>query len=298
MTIDITALPPPPVIETLAFEAILADIKADFLGRYPDAAATIDLESDPINKLMQTLAYRELLWRARSNDEARALLLAFSTGADLDHIGATYYQEARLTITPANPATVPPTAAVMEQDDDYRQRLAMKPESWSTAGPTGAYEWHARSASGLVKDAKATSPQPGTTQVFILSRTGNGAPDAGLLATVAAALNAEDTRPLSEEVIVSAATLVNYTLDITPTLWAGPTAEPALPAMLAALQKFAEAKHKLKTDIDKSAIDAAAHVPGVKSIEIHTPLASIVCSAGQAPYCTGITLRPPVIVSP
>ena len=35
-----------------------------------------------------------------------SLIEPFATGADLDHIGATYYQEARLTITAADPLAV------------------------------------------------------------------------------------------------------------------------------------------------------------------------------------------------
>ena len=45
----------------------------------------------------------------------------------------------------------------------------------SVAGPTGAYEFHALSADGDVKDAAATSPAPGEVVVTVLSRTGDGA---------------------------------------------------------------------------------------------------------------------------
>lgn len=290
MTVDLSSLPAPEVVETLVFEAIVTDLKADFVARHPAAADVIDLESEPVVKLIETFAYRELLLRARYNDEARALLLAFATGSDLDHLGTTYYDEARLVVTPANPTAIPPTAAVMESNDDYRNRLALKPESWSVAGPRDAFKYHAISASGQIKDASVTSPEGGTTQIYVLTRTGTGIPDSGLLATVTGAVNGETVRPLSEEVIVSAPTIVNYALNIDLTLFAGPSTELVTAAVQAALAAYAAANHRLGNDIIKSAIDAAAHVAGVKKVVINSPVADVVCTVSQAPWCTGITV--------
>ena len=76
---DLTQLPPPEVVETLDFETILQVHRADLLARYPEAAAVIDLESEPLNKLLQAHAYRELLYRQRVNEalanlQARGLI--------------------------------------------------------------------------------------------------------------------------------------------------------------------------------------------------------------------------------
>lgn len=290
MTVDLSSLPAPEVIETIVFEAIVAEIKADLVARYPAIADVIDLESEPAVKLIEAFAYRELLLRARYNDEARALTLAWAAGNDLDHIGATYYQEARLTVTPADNTTIPPTPAVMETDTDYRQRLALKPESWSTAGPRDAFRFHALSADGQIKDASVTSPQGGTTQIYILTRTGTGIPTPTQLATVSGAVNGETVRPLSEEVLVSAPTIVNYALDLSLTLFAGPSTELVTAAVQAALVQFAAASHRLDNDIIRSAIDAAAHVDGVKKVTINSPVADVVCTKAQAPWCTAITV--------
>ena len=113
--IDLSRLPPPDIIEELDFEAVLALKNADYLRRlredHPDAEAP--LESDPAYKVLETSAYRETLLRARGNRLARAVLLASATGADLDQLAALYGVE-RLTITPADPTTTPPTPAVKE----------------------------------------------------------------------------------------------------------------------------------------------------------------------------------------
>jgi len=290
MAVDLSLLTAPDVIETLDFEAILDAHKADLVARYPDIAGTIDLESEPALKLLEVGAYRELKLRARYNDEARALLLAYAVDADLDQIGATYYQESRLTVSAADTTATPPTAAVMETDDDYRNRLALKIESYSVAGPRDAFRFHALSADGQVKSVSVDSPLPGTTRIHILSRSGRGVPDGALLAAVKNALSDETIRPLSEEVVVLAGTLVEYSIDVGLVLFTGASSEVALAAAESALATYAASHHLLDKDIIRSAIDAAAHNAGVKEVIIRSPAANIVCDASQAPYCTGITV--------
>lgn len=291
MSVDLSLLPAPDVIESISFEILLAEYKSDLVARFPDIADTIDLESEPALKLLEVAAYRELQLRARYNDEALALLLAFATSADLDHIGATYYQEPRLLVTAANPATNPPTAAVWETDTDYRYRLSLKPESFSVAGPRDAFEFHALTADGQVKDASVTSPVRGTTEVFIISHSGDGTPSPELIATVDAALNVESIRPLSEDVIVSAGEIVAYTLDVDLVLFPGATGEVAEAAASSALAAYAANSHRLGTDIIRSAIDAAAHQPGVKEVVINSPAVNIACGNSQAPWCTSIVVQ-------
>ncbi len=290
MTVDLSQLGTPDVIETLSFETLLAALKADLVARYPDIESTINLESEPTLKLLEVAAYRELQLRARYNDESRALLLAFATGTDLDHIGATYYQEARLTVTSEDTSTTPPTPAVMETDDDYRYRLSLKPESYSVAGPRDAFKFHALSADGQIKDASVVSPYGGTTKVYILSRTGDGTAAPELIATVQAALNDETIRPLSEEVIVAAGTVAGYALDIGLILYPGASTELAVAAAEAALAAYAADHHKLGADIVRSAIDAAAHNSGVKEVIIRSPEVNVVCDEGHAPYCTALAV--------
>ena len=109
-TIDLSTLPPPSVVETLDFEAILAAMLADLQAR--DPAFTALVESDPAYKILEVCAYRELLIRQRVNDAARATMLAYATGADLEQIGALF-GVTRLTITEADEEAVPPVPAVM-----------------------------------------------------------------------------------------------------------------------------------------------------------------------------------------
>ena len=79
MAIDLSGLPAPAVVEPLDAEAIIAEAKAWLLAVMPSLADTLDLESEPVTKLIELLSYRELLVRARVNDGARATMLATAT---------------------------------------------------------------------------------------------------------------------------------------------------------------------------------------------------------------------------
>ncbi|MGD7360626.1 baseplate J/gp47 family protein, partial [Ralstonia pseudosolanacearum] len=232
--IDLSQLPAPAVVETLDYEAILAERKDYFVSLHPadqrDATrATLELESEPITKLLQENAYRELVWRQRVNDAARGVMLAFAEGKDLEQIAANFNVQ-RLTITPADDTTVPPTPAVMESDDSLRERAQEAFEGLSVAGPTKAYEFFARSADGRVADARAISPAGAEVVVSVLSHLGDGTADESLLATVRTALSDDDTRPLGDRVTVQSATIVPYRIRATLYLASGPAAEPILAA--------------------------------------------------------------------
>ena len=61
--------------------------------------------------------------------------------------------------------------------DALRLRVPAAFEGLSVAGPTAAYEFHARSADGRVADASATSPSPAEVVLTVLSREGDGTAD-------------------------------------------------------------------------------------------------------------------------
>ncbi|QNK67759.1 baseplate J/gp47 family protein [Variovorax sp. PAMC26660] len=147
MSMDMSLLPAPTVIEVLDFEVILARRLASFQTRYPDYSLV--LESDPAYKLLEEMAYQELLMRQRINDAAKACMLAYAKGTDLDNLGANY-QVPRLVVTPANPNAVPPVAAAYEDDERFRERIQLAPEGITTAGPEESYRYHALTASAQV----------------------------------------------------------------------------------------------------------------------------------------------------
>jgi len=236
--IDLSLLPVPDVVETLDYEVILAAMKADLAARAPDLAAVLALESEPLVKLLEVCAYREVLIRARVNDAAQAVTLARATGTDLDNLAALF-GVARLVISPGNPSAVPPVAPTLESDADLRRRAQLALEGFSTAGPEGAYVFHALSADADVLDVSATSPSAGDVLVTVLSRTGSGTAPAPLLATVQAALNADDVRPLCDNVVVQSAAIVSYAITATLYFYPGPDSAVVMAAAQAAASDLA-----------------------------------------------------------
>ncbi|PLL96966.1 baseplate assembly protein [Klebsiella michiganensis] len=290
-TIDLSQLPSPTIIEDLNFETILAAVKAVMVAAFPEdeqsaVAAALALESEPLNIIAQAMAYRELLLRQRINEGAAACMLSHATGDDLDNIAANLDTE-RLTITAATDTA----DAVTESDEALRLRAQAAFEGMSVAGPSAAYEYFARSASGQVSDARATSPSPAEVVVAVLSTEGDGTASAELLAAVAAAVNDEEVRPLGDRVTVQSAEIVEYEIDATLYLYPGPESEPIINAAMASLKTFlADNDKKIGRDIVRSAISAALHVQGVQRVVINTPAADLQIDNTQAARNTGYTV--------
>lgn len=288
--IDLSQLPAPQIVDVPDFETLLAERKAEFVALHPKdeqeaVIRTLELESEPVTKLLQENAYRELLLRQRINEAAQAVMVAYAMGGDLDQLAANYNVK-RLTVTPADNDAVPPVAAVMESDEALRLRVPAAFEGLSVAGPTAAYEFHARSADGRVADASATSPAPAEVVLTVLSREGDGTAEKDLLDVVEKALNSENVRPVADRLTVRSAEIIPYRVEATIFLYPGPEAEPVMAAAKASLQKYIASQTRLGRDIRRSAIFAALHVEGVQRVELASPLADVVLNKTQAASCT------------
>lgn len=288
--IDLSQLPSPDVVEELDYENILTERKALLISLFPaDQQAaltrTLALESEPLTKFLEENAYREVLLRQRINEAARAVMLAYARGQDLDVIAANSNTE-RLTITPGDSATIPPTPPTMESDTDLRLRAQQAFEGLSVAGPVGAYEYHGRSADGRVADISVISPQPACVTVSVLARDGDGTASDELLSIVGQALNEENVRPVGDRVTVKSAEIVPYTIDATLFFYPGPEAEPIRRTAEEQLKAYINSQHRLGRDIRRSAIYAALHVEGVQRVELAAPEKDIVLDKNQASCCT------------
>ncbi|MBY5930787.1 baseplate J/gp47 family protein [Halomonas sp. DP8Y7-3] len=285
--IDLSRLPVPNIIEEVDYEAILSEQLADLSARFP--GFDVPAESDPAHKILEVTAYRELLVRQRVNEAARAVMLAYALDEDLDNLGALFNVE-RLQTDPGNPGAIPPIQPSYESDAEFRRRILLSLQGLSTAGPEGAYIYHALSAEGGVLDASATSPAPGDVVVTVLAREGDGTPPAALLDAVDAAVSADDVRPLTDHVIVQSAQVVTYAIAATLYFQPGPDSQVVLAEAQAAAEAYAEQQHRLGLDVTLSGVYAALHRPGVQRVELANPTATITIAPDQASYCTGITL--------
>lgn len=116
-----------------------------------------------------------------------------------------YYKSAK-NITESTGGTA------IETDEHYRERLMEVPESFSVSGPSGAYEFWAKSTSTDIIDVNAISPKPGYVEVYIW--TSYGEPADELKKLVISILNSREIRPLTDFVEVKSPTIIDYDVEI------------------------------------------------------------------------------------
>lgn len=294
LPIDLSQLPAPQVVEQIDYEVILAERKAYAISLWPEdeqeeIAGRLALESEPLTKLIQENAYREMVWRQRVNEASLAVMLSSAAGSDLDQIAGNFNVK-RLIIQAANAQAVPPVPQVLESDDALRERAQMAFEGLSTAGPRNSYIFHARASDGRVADATAQSPSPAVALVTIQSTVEDGTANQELIDLVDAYLNDEDRRPVADRLIVQGAEVLPY--EVTATLYLktlGPEAEPVLAAAREQLEAFVNQRRRLGMQVSESAVHAALHVEGVRKVVLES-WTDIDATDSQAPYCSGITL--------
>lgn len=324
--IDLSLLPPPDVVETLEFETLYQEVLGIFRAHMGDQWTAL-LESDPVVKLMEVMAYRELMVRARINAAAKASLLAYAKGADLENRAADYGVQ-KLTIRPANPDAVPPVEAVMEGDEALRYRTRLSLEALSVAGSSGAYEYHALSSSAelvhvsvdsprfsgvavpaAVKaqlpagaivvvcdyDAGLANPLPGDVSLAVLARPDSAVPEAQLVATVLKALSAEDVRPVTDRPRVQGGIPTDFQVEAVLWVEAGPDPDVVLAGARASLDKAIAGARRLEGQLPVSAVYAALHVTGISRVDLVKPVEGVVCDKRQYPRATSITLTTKVV---
>ncbi|MES2042596.1 MAG: baseplate J/gp47 family protein [Pseudomonadota bacterium] len=288
--IDLSRLPPPTFIAVPSYEAILAEVIA--YVQSPEVLPSFDatIESDPAVKIVEVLAYRELLLIKKFNDNALKIMLAYATGGDLDQIGARLNVE-RLVLDPGDPDdNIDPT---YETDDAFRERIQLAPESFTVAGPEAAYIYHARSADATIRDASAIEGEPGQVIVTILSSLGDGTADADQIAAVEDVLGVvagNRVRPLGDEVIVQSAEIVTYVIEAQLTVYSGPDQTVVLAASQASTEAWVNRGGKLGLDAVRAAISAAMFVEGVQNVNLIHPAADVVADKTQATKCVGVNI--------
>ncbi|MBA1231508.1 baseplate assembly protein [Pseudomonas viridiflava] len=286
--IELSALPAPQVLEDLDFEEVYqGELSAfrDYLG--DDWTAM--LESDPVTKLLELGAYRRLQNRARVNDAAKSLMLAYAQKGDLDQLAANVHLK-RLVVQAQDLSAVPPVMQVLEEDDALRERVQLAYEGLTTAGPRNSYILHARNASGLVADATAESPSPAVVVVTVLALEGSGAASEGLLETVRQNLSDDDVRPLGDRLTVQSAQILPYRINaVVHMIGNGPETEATLAECRRRLQSWVNPRRRLGLEVARSGVDAQLHIEGVSRVDLQGWM-DISPSKAQAAWCEALTV--------
>ena len=182
----------------------------------------------------------------------------------------------------------------VESDENFRERIQIAPESFSVAGPRGAYEFYARSAHQDIIDVAVVGPpvtSPGHVNIYPLM-TGGDLPTQEILDAVHEVCNAEDVRPDTDLLRVLSPEPVEYELNVT--YWI----DRKRATQAAFIQKAVEnavnnwvtwQRVKLGRDINPSELNHRMIAAGAKRTEIISPEFRVL-TASQVAIMSGITL--------
>ncbi len=253
---NLSDLATPQIVEELNLSDILNQMKDKLISI--DSSFSGYVESDPLIKLLEVVAYRELLLRQRINQAAKANLLAFANGTDLDNLAVFYGIERNEN----------------ETDEELRTRTQARIEGWSTAGSRAAYKFHALNSDPRVKEANADSPQPGLVRISILSKENDGEVSDNLLETVNTYMQREDIRMLTDTVEVVPCTLVDIDIRAKITLMSSTPPEFLNTIRKSFYQSFSNLSG-LGVSISQSWIISNLFLDGVQDVELLSPTTDI-----------------------
>lgn len=182
--------------------------------------------------------------------------------------------------------------AEREDDDAYRERIRTSPKSYSTAGPEGAYQFYAQSASPAIGDVGVTVTSDAVVQVVPLLTDGS-IPSQDVLDAVAAKLSDKTIRPLTDKVVVTKPTIKNYTVQLTYWISRERAVEATViqDAVSQAVQDYILwQKTKLGRDINPSELIRRVMIAGAHRVDVvspvYTPIAQTEVAVASVPVMT------------
>ncbi|MBQ9564857.1 MAG: baseplate J/gp47 family protein, partial [Synergistaceae bacterium] len=170
-----------------------------------------------------------------------------------------------------------------EDDENYRARIQISPESYSVAGPTGAYIYHAKSVNQGNIDVAVLGPdkstdehviEPCNIEIYPLM-TGGELPSQDILDAVYEACGTDnDVRPDTDCVHVLTPETVHYDLNVT--YWIDRGNATLAASIQAAVETAVNGwvlwqRSRLGRDINPSELTRRMVVAGAKRVEIGSP---------------------------
>lgn len=178
----------------------------------------------------------------------------------------------------------------VESDEQLRERIKLAPSQYSSAGSRSSYKFYAKSANAMITDVSVSSPVPGT--VLIVPLTEVDETPAQVITDVYDVCSAENVRPLTDTVIVSAPEREDYAITVDVVLYDGADAATERESISSALEEYATAKReKLGLDIIRSHIAQTCRLANVYDVTVVAPAANLIISDEQFPNCTAITVN-------
>lgn len=165
-----------------------------------------------------------------------------------------------------------------EQADDttYYELMRQSLEAYSTAGPKGAYEYHAKSVSSDIADVCAINPldKPGYVNIFAVMQDGSIADD-GTKKAILEACNDDKVRPLTDIVEVLDPEEVDFDVEITYYIDRStekPVSDITISVEAAAAEYVKWQIGKIGRDINPSKLYWLLRDTGIKRVDVKSPV--------------------------
>lgn len=276
-TLDLDVLPAPQVIEEYKYETILARQRQTFMDEWAKVRAAHPdevlpaydvelLETDPAMIGNQAETYRETLIRGRINDAAKANLLAYAIGSDLDHLAA-FYGVVRMA---------------RENDARLKIRVILAIQGRSTGGTAERYKYVAMTASIDVEAVEVyTEGKSPLIHVAVFSTAVDGVATPQLLETVRLALNDPKVIMVNDTIEVRSGvlTVVNIEADY----WLLPeAADNTSVAMESSLRTAWASIQTLGRDLVPNWWISRLMISGVHDVKAVLPIGAVVAPKSEA----------------
>jgi len=175
-------------------------------------------------------------------------------------------------IESAENTTISSGGADIEDDDSLRERIKQAPEKFSNAGSKGAYKYWTATAHQDIIDVAVLNPTAGVVKVYPLTKLGN--PTTEILSLVENILTDEEIRPLTDQVIVEPPEKIDFTIQVSVTLYNFADADSVTAEINSKLDEYIKnLKSKLGKDIVPTQIIALLNsIYGVYKVDLTAPL--------------------------
>lgn len=270
-----------PALPDISFADTDTDnIAREIISRYETASGRTLATADPVRLFLLTIAAVIAQQRSIIDIAAKNNLIAYAEGSYLDHIGAL------LGVTRLED----------EDDEAFRERIHIAPESFSTAGPAKAYEFHAKKAHPDILDVKILTPpdtDPGHVEIYPLMKNGD-LPSTEIIDAVFMACSADTVRPDTDYVEVLSPEAVSYTVSLT--FWVDKNNSALSSNITDAVNKAVTdwvlwQKSALGRDINPSELTRRIINAGAKRCEITSPVFTTL-TAKQVAVADTVTVTP------
>ncbi len=164
-----------------------------------------------------------------------------------------------------------------ETDEHLKDRIYAFPNSYSTAGPVGAYEYHTKSAAPNISDVIVRSETPGEVDICFICE-GGVIPGPERIRKVEEHLNDRSIRPLTDKITVRAPEVQVY--DVRLIYYIPASAKAAAAAIQADVAEAVSVYNtwqteKIGRDINPSYLIQKVMEAGAKRVEVESPLFTV-----------------------